>query len=135
MARHIVEKCSDGEHLRGQVQDAAAKVGLLEEEVDFTEHLIRVYESVGRLCWRLDTVQEALQQEDLIRAAKELVQGEGEVESLGTGPNARAKAIIQARFGSLRDDITANLLGYWNAMIQVSMTPGTLSIKHQTLRT
>jgi len=107
-------------------------VGLLEEEVDFTDTVIAVYERVGRLRSRLDSIQEALQREQLDRAVRELVEAKGDAESIRANPSTRVFAVIRSKLGSLHEDAKARLLDRWRSMIHVGSTPPTISIKHQT---
>lgn len=107
-------------------------MGLLAEEVDFTDTVIAVYERVGRLRGRLDSIQEALQREQLDRAVRELVEAKGDAEITRASPSTRAFAVIRARLGSLHEDVKARLLDHWGSMIRVGSTPPTISIRNQT---
>ncbi len=102
------------------------------EEVDFTDTVIAAFERVGRLRGRLDSIQEALQREQLDRAVRELVEAKGDAGSIRSSSSTRVFAVIRARLGSLHEDAKARLLDHWGSMIHVGSTPPTISIKHQT---
>ena len=91
-----------------------------------------VYDRVRRSRRKLDTVLEALQHKDPSHAAQELVEGETEVEGLRTSTNNRVMAVLRARLGTLRKDVTADLLDRWRSMIYIGLTPRSINIKQQT---
>lgn len=107
-------------------------MGLLREEVNFTATVIAVYERVGRLRGKLDSIQEALQQEQLDRAVKELVEAKDDAENIRATSSTRVFAVIRARLSSLHEDAKTRLLDHWGSMIHVGSTPPTISIKLQT---
>lgn len=123
---------TEGQDLRAQRQDASSKMSLLVEEVEFTETIIAVYERVGALRRRLDSIHEHLQQDQLIEAATEVITAEAEVESLQTSPNTRAVTVIRDRLSSLRKDVTAVLLDCWKPLVGVSPSPPSIRVSQGT---
>lgn len=131
-AQQIIRQDKEGEHLRFQAQDAASKMGLLTEEVNFTNTLISVYERVGRLRHKLDSIQAALQRQQLHGAIGELVEAENEFEGVQASPSTRVFMVLHARLASLHEDARARLLDHWSTMVYVGSTPPTIRIKHQS---
>lgn len=106
-------------------------MGLLKEEVLFTDTLIAVYERIDWIRKRLDDVQESILREESNQAIEGLVAAENELLSLTPGPSTRVTSLLRTKLSRLREDATARMLEYWRSMVYFDSPTATFNIKHQ----
>ncbi|KAL8826478.1 MAG: hypothetical protein Q9191_003779 [Dirinaria sp. TL-2023a] len=130
-SKQIIEDTVAGDHLQDEIRDASAKVGLLKEEVLFTETLIAVYERIDRIRKRLDEVQDSMLREESDQAIEGLVAAENELRTLTPSPTTRVTSLLRTKLSRLHEDATARMLEYWRSMVYFDSLTASFNIKHQ----
>lgn len=113
-----------------KVEDAAAKVGLIETEIAFNQAVTETLEEVQRLCQQLDGGRTALQNGQIM-AAIDTWQAADEVikrDSLFT--NTNVMGILSDNAAGLRREIDDSLRLRWSEQLMVDKQNGKLTISN-----
>lgn len=123
-----------GEILQDQVNDAANKVDLLQEELAFNETLARTLGIIRGLRQTLCLVEKAVQNSDFLAAEKFLEKAEDELAKVLASQNPKVAGLIQAKIADLRYAVVESLTDFWKILVQVDHTDLSISIKDQIQR-
>lgn len=123
------------EILKGQVNDAASKVGLLKEELAFSETLARTLGIIHGLRQTLSLIEEALQNDDFMVAERLLEKAEDELAKVLASQNPKVAGVLQAKIADLRYTLVDSLTDCWKSLVHVDPKGLSVSIKDHTQRT
>ncbi len=130
-SRAIVTQAQDGQKLQDQVNDAASKVRLLQNEVVFNESLATTMERILAVRRTLDHIQEAILGNNLLEAAGLLDQGNAELGSLQECQNSRVAGLLRTRIADLRQGVVMDTRKCWSDLICINAAASTITIKQQ----
>lgn len=116
------------------MQDSLGKVGLLNEEVAFTEALTTVYGRIDRIRRSLDAIQESILRDDVVQTINPLITAEDDLRGISIGLNSRVNRLLSTKLSRLREDTTASLLDSWRSMVYFDRGRATFYIKHDCRR-
>ncbi len=120
-----------GQKSQDQVNDAASKVRLLQNEIVFNESLGKTMERILVVRRTLDRIQEAVLGNKLFEAAGLLDQGDAEISSLRECQNSRVAGVLRARIADLRQDVVTSTRECWSKLVCINTATSTITIKQQ----
>ena len=119
-SKDIVSFAAQGANLQETARDAANKVAFLEDEVAFNESITGTLKKVQELKETADTVQNALNNDQLAEATKLLKQAERQLGGLPEASGTRLVDVAKVRLDQLRAVLTETLTRYWHGLISVN---------------
>lgn len=118
-AREIVSQHENTKPLELKVEDAAAKVALVETEIAFNEAVRNTLEVVDRLCQKLETGRAELSN-GRVMAAIEILEATGTtIQSDSLFTNTNMMSILSESVAGLRREVVDFLLTRWNDLLSV----------------
>ncbi|KAL4927130.1 uncharacterized protein BDV17DRAFT_282784 [Aspergillus undulatus] len=132
-AREIVKQHENTRPLQLKVEDAAAKVRLVEKEIVFNQAVAKTLEEVQRLCQQLDATRALCQDGHVTAAIDNLEAIEHAISLDSCFRNTNAMAIISEKVAAIRREIVDFLRNQWNKALKFDYKQGKLSISGNTL--
>jgi centromere/kinetochore protein ZW10 len=96
-AKEILQHAEEGKANTARVQDAASKVGLLNNEIAYNESLARVIEQLRDISTLLDSAQDAAVRGHVMYAIERLEDVDGAFKNLGRFGNTRVVAVLKGK--------------------------------------
>ncbi|KAM5490915.1 ribosome biogenesis protein ytm1 [Microsporum audouinii] len=127
-AREIVKNYEKSQALRSQVDDTAAKVGLLRRESAFTQSLRETLEKARVIDQNIDAARAAGHEHDLETAIQKVEDICRDLEQLALPRDSSIITILTDKASSARRSICATLQNTWNDLVCIEK-PGTLTVK------
>ncbi|KAL9118319.1 MAG: hypothetical protein Q9187_005137 [Circinaria calcarea] len=134
LSHGIVAQADEGSQLQVVVDDAAAKVGLLNGEVAFNEALAGILQEIKELQSTLASVQGATVDYRLLDAVSLLQEAERQLASTRAGRNTRPAELLGKKIADLRVAVEKTLTDSWDSIIHIDATSSLISIQHETKR-
>ncbi|KAL5362356.1 hypothetical protein BJX96DRAFT_177082 [Aspergillus floccosus] len=133
-AREIVEQHGHTKPLQLKVEDAAAKVQLIETEIAFNQAVTDTLEEVQRLCQQLDAGRATLAEGKIMSAIDTLEETEKAVRSESLISNTNVSHVLLQNVSDLRREITDRLRNRWTEQLLVDKKNGTLTVSESPER-
>ncbi|GES62533.1 centromere/kinetochore protein zw10 [Aspergillus terreus] len=127
-AREIVEQHEHTRPLQLKVEDAAAKVQLIETEIAFNQAVTDTLEEVQRLCQQLDAGRATLAEGKIMSAIDTLEETEKAVRSESLITNTNVSHVLLETVSDLRREITDFLRNRWTEQLRVDKRNGKLTV-------
>ncbi|GLB03249.1 hypothetical protein AtubIFM57258_007826 [Aspergillus tubingensis] len=127
-AREIVEQHEKTQPLQLKVEDASAKVGLIETEIAFNQAVTSALTEVQKLCKQLDDGRAALGEGRTMAAIDTLESTEHAVKRSSHFTNTNVLHILLENAAGLRKDIMEAVRNRWNEQLHIDKTEGKLTI-------
>ncbi|PLN83036.1 hypothetical protein BDW42DRAFT_165702 [Aspergillus taichungensis] len=118
-AREIVAQHENSKPLQMKVEDAAAKVGLVETEIVFNEAVTRALEEVQRLYQQLEAGRVTLREGRVMKAIDTLEEVEGSVNRDRLFSNTNVMHVLFENVAELRREIIVSLHARWAEQLNV----------------
>ncbi|KAJ5112327.1 hypothetical protein N7532_000372 [Penicillium argentinense] len=118
-AREIVEQHEQTDPLRSKVEDAKAKVGLVETEIAFNQAVAETLEEVQRLCQKLESGRALLASGNITAAIEQLGATEAALREDTFFANTNVMSILTVEVSRLRQDIEESLRLRWAKQLNV----------------
>lgn len=128
-AREIVEQHEQTGPLRSKVEDANAKVGLIETEIAFNEAVAGTLEEVQRLCQQIEAARASLASGDISTAIEQLEAIQGALGDDTFFANTNVMSILTIESSRLRQDIEDAVHLRWDKQLYVDCHKGELRIE------
>ena len=129
IANHIVTRADEGSNLESKVQDASAKLDLLQREVTFNGALEETLQRLLELRNSLSAGQAAILRGDLLDAVSLLQNTEHNLETLQVCRKTRIAELIRTRSADLRTGCQTALTAQWESTIQPRPASSKISIR------
>ncbi|CAG8188527.1 unnamed protein product [Penicillium olsonii] len=123
-AREIVAQHEHTEPLQAKVEDARAKVALVETEIAFNEAVTGTLEEVQRLCQQLETGRAALKDGNITTAIEYLESTHVAVGKDAFFTNTNVMSILSGEVSLLRSEITEALRKRWAEQLKIDRAQG-----------
>ncbi|KAF2454783.1 hypothetical protein BDY21DRAFT_290610 [Lineolata rhizophorae] len=136
-ASSIVASAHDSASLTAAVDDAQARVNLLESELVFNERVEASLEAVAGIAALLDEAQEDALRDELVRALENVEEAVETMERVleGVGEEGRGMTAVAAalreRGAQLRGAIAENAVECWNALVVVDPGQRKVTVKDE----
>ncbi|KAJ5907429.1 hypothetical protein N7495_000111 [Penicillium taxi] len=127
-AREIVAQHEFTKPLHAKVEDAKAKVGLIETEISFNEAVAETLEELQRLCQQLEAGRIALQLGEITTAIEQLESTDKAIETDTFFNNSNVMAILTVEVARLRQEIEDYLLIRWSVQMRIDRTKGEFQV-------
>ncbi|BCS00890.1 uncharacterized protein AKAW2_51231S [Aspergillus luchuensis] len=127
-AREIVEQHEKTQPLQLKVEDASAKVGLIETEIAFNQAVASALTEVQKLCKQLDDGRAALGDGRTMAAIDILESTEHAIKRSSHFTNTNVLHILLENAAGLRKDIMEAVRNRWNEQLHIDKTEGKLTI-------
>ncbi|KAJ5485058.1 hypothetical protein N7539_005046 [Penicillium diatomitis] len=127
-AREIVAQHEQTGPLRSQVEDATAKVSLMETEITFNQAVADTLEDVQRLCDQLDDGRQALDAGDMGRAIELLDSTQSAMGEDTFFTNTNVMSIFSLETARFREEVENKLISRWNEQLKVDRSSGTFEV-------
>ncbi|KAJ5673821.1 Retrograde transport protein Dsl1 C-terminal [Penicillium macrosclerotiorum] len=127
-AREIVAQHEQTKPLRSKVEDASAKVGLIETEIAFNQAVTDTLEEVQRLCQQLESGRAALATGQISAAIKQLELIDGAIGSDTNFAHTNVMGILSTEVARLRQEIEDALRLRWSKQLNVDRQKGEFQI-------
>ncbi|KAL2808114.1 hypothetical protein BJX63DRAFT_424877 [Aspergillus granulosus] len=132
-AREIVKQHENTIPLQSKVEDAAAKVDLLEKEIVFNQAVMTTLEEVQAICRQLNSTRALCQDGKITDAIENLEAIEHAINQDGCFKHANARELLLEDVSSLRQDLVGLLHSRWNKHLDLNHKEGTLTISKDEL--
>uniref|UniRef100_A0A093V1P7 Centromere/kinetochore protein zw10 like n=1 Tax=Talaromyces marneffei PM1 TaxID=1077442 RepID=A0A093V1P7_TALMA len=119
-ARNIVAQHERTQPLRARVEDAAAKVKLINTELAFNEGVTHVLEEVQKFSAYISSGRKAVEGERINESITSLEAAQEFLQSSNLSKYSNVASLVQGRSSSLRNDIVNLLLSCWTRQVRVS---------------
>ncbi|KAJ5171525.1 uncharacterized protein N7500_004308 [Penicillium coprophilum] len=123
-AREIVAQHEHTEPLQAKVEDARAKVALVETEIAFNQAVAGTLEEVHRLCQQLEAGRAALRNGQITVAIEQLESTDAAVGKDAFFTNTNVMGILSDEVSSLRLEIVEALRSRWADQLKVDRQQG-----------
>ncbi|OQE06076.1 hypothetical protein PENVUL_c020G00308 [Penicillium vulpinum] len=123
-AREIVAQHEHTEPLQAKVEDARAKVALVETEIAFNQAVAGTLEEVHRLCQQLETGRAALRNGQITTAIEQLESTDAAVGKDAFFTNTNVMGILSDEVSLLRSEIVEALRSRWADQLKVDRQKG-----------
>ncbi|OOF97861.1 hypothetical protein ASPCADRAFT_205131 [Aspergillus carbonarius ITEM 5010] len=127
-AREIVEQHEKTPPLQLRVEDASAKVGLIETEIVFNQAVASALTEVQNLCGQLDDGRTALREGRVMTAIEILEATEHAVKQNSHFTNTNVLHILLENTAGLRKDVVEAVRHSWNGQLLIDKREGKLVI-------
>lgn len=128
-AKEIVQHAEEGQATTAHVQDAASKVGLLNEEIAYNESLARIVEQLRDISLLLDSAQDAAVRGHTMYAIERLEDANGAFEGLGPFATTRAVSVLRSKESQMRKAVVETLTDSWSRLLEVDAANNKVSLK------
>lgn len=128
-SKEILQHAEEGKANTARVQDAASKVGLLNNEIAYNESLARVIEQLRDISTLLDSAQDAAVRGHVMYAIERLEDVDGAFKSLGRFGNTRVVAVLKGKEAQMRKAIIDVLTESWSGLLDVDAVNNKVSLK------
>ncbi|KAG0156936.1 hypothetical protein PDIDSM_4119 [Penicillium digitatum] len=123
-AREIVAQHEHTEPLKAKVEDARAKVALVETEIAFNQAVAGSLEQVHRLCQQLEAGRAALRRGQITTAIEQLESTDAAVGKDAFFTNTNVMGILSDEVSMLRSEIVEALHSRWADQLKVDRQQG-----------
>jgi centromere/kinetochore protein ZW10 len=134
-ARSIVEEAAAGRALLAHVEDAAAKVALLERELKLSETLEGALDTLQVIVGLIESSNNALGEDEISGALDKLLQAEKVLTGLrrdGRGVrDCRAVGLLEKRISAVRGSIVDEVLEYWRELVTPNAVQKSITVSQQ----
>lgn len=127
-------QADEGSQLQTAVDDAAAKINLLNGEVAFNESLSCTLQGISELRSILDSIQGATLEHRLLDAVTSLQEAEQQLGSIRAGRSTRPAELLGAKIADSRIALEKALTEYWDSIIHIDATNSMISIQNEAER-
>ncbi|KAJ5105495.1 hypothetical protein NUU61_002842 [Penicillium alfredii] len=127
-AREIVAQHEHTHPLQAKVDDASAKVGLIETEIAFNQAVAGTLEQVQRLCQQLDTGRTALGNGQITAAIEQLESTTAAISEDTFFTNTNVMSILTAEVARLRQEIVEALRLRWGDLLKIDRQKGEFQV-------
>jgi centromere/kinetochore protein ZW10 len=127
-ARDIVAQHEHTKPLEAKVEDASAKVGLIETEIAFNQAVAETLEEVQRLCQQLDSGRTALANGQITTAIDQLEVTDTAIGGDTFFTNTNVMSILSLEVSRLRQEIEEALRLRWSEQLKVDQEKGEFRI-------
>jgi centromere/kinetochore protein ZW10 len=128
-AREIVEQHGQTDSIRSKVEDASAKVGLIETEIAFNEAVAGTLEVVQRLCQQLEAARVSLASGDITAAIEQLEAIQAALGDNTFSANTNVMSILTLEGSRLRQEIEEAVRLRWSQQLHLDRQKGELRIE------
>lgn len=111
-----------------KVEDASAKVRLIQTEIAFNQAVTRTLEEVRELCQRLDAGRRNLEDGRIMAAIDTVDAVEHSVQKDSLFANTNVKHILVQNVAELRNQIAEDLRARWNNLLKVDKQAGSFEV-------
>ncbi|KAJ6172014.1 Retrograde transport protein Dsl1 C-terminal [Penicillium chermesinum] len=127
-AREIVAQHEQTKPLRAKVEDAGAKVGLIETEIAFNQAVAETLEEVQQLFQQLAAVRAALASHQIAIAIENLEAAQAGLSKNASFSNTNVMDILLAEAAKRRNEVEEALRARWNQQLQINGSKGEFRI-------
>lgn len=127
-AREIIAQHENTRPLQLKVEDASAKVRLIQTEIAFNQAVTRTLEEVRELCQRLDAGRRNLEDGRIMAAIDTVDAVEHSVQKDSLFANTNVKHILVQNVAELRNQIAEDLRARWNNLLKVDKQAGSFEV-------
>ncbi|KAJ5725699.1 uncharacterized protein N7483_007056 [Penicillium malachiteum] len=127
-AREIVSQHEQTKPLQAKVDDAHAKVGLIETEIAFNEAVAETLEEVQRLCQQLESGRAALGTGRIMTAIEHLESASSAIQKDTPFSNTNVMGILLEETTRLRKEIEEAVQHRWSEQLKVDRAMGQFHI-------
>ncbi|KAI9370780.1 hypothetical protein BJX61DRAFT_548759 [Aspergillus egyptiacus] len=127
-AREIVKQHENFQPLRSKVDDAAAKVGLIEKEIDFNQAVTDTLEEVQNLWQQLDSARTLCRDGQIMNAIDSLEAIERTISLDSCFRNINVMRLLLEKVAALRREIVGFLHTRWNKHLELDQKKGQLVV-------
>ncbi|PYH93754.1 hypothetical protein BO71DRAFT_380908 [Aspergillus ellipticus CBS 707.79] len=131
-AREIVEQHEKTNPLQLRVEDASAKVDLIETEIAFNQAVASALKEVQGLCGQLDDGRAALGEGRIMPAIEVLEATKEAVKQNSHFANTNVLDILLDNISGLRKDIIEAVQNRWNMLLRIDKTEGKMVVSEST---
>ncbi|KAL4964715.1 uncharacterized protein BDV14DRAFT_71303 [Aspergillus stella-maris] len=132
-AREIVNQHENTQPLQLNVEDAAAKVGLVETEIVFNQAVTDTLEEVQGVCQQLDATRTLCQDGQIMAAIDNLEAIEHAISLDSCFKNTNVRGILSENVTSLRHEIVKFLRSRWHKHLELDHKQGKVTISGDAL--
>lgn len=129
-AREIVAQHENTKPLQLKVEDAGAKVGLIETEIAFNQAVTDTLEEVQRLCQQLDGGRTALENGQIMAAIDTWESAEKVIKRDSLFTNTNVMSILSENAAGLRREIEESIRQRWSEQFTVNKQQAKLAIQN-----
>ena len=130
-AREIVAQHEHTKPLQAKVEDASAKVGLIETEIAFNQAVAETLEEVQRLCQQLESGRAALVNGQITTAIDQLDATNAAIGGESFFTNTNVMSILSLEVSRLRQEIEEALRLRWSEQLKVDRQKGEFQVTKQ----
>ncbi|PWY86140.1 centromere/kinetochore protein Zw10 [Aspergillus heteromorphus CBS 117.55] len=127
-AREIVEQHEKTNPLQLRVEDASAKVDLIETEIAFNQAVASALKEVQSLCGQLDEGRTALDEGRIMPAIEILEATEQAITQSSHFSNTNVLHILLESVAGLRKDVMEAVRNRWNKQLNIDKTEGKMVV-------
>lgn len=127
----IVQFAKDGRALREKLQDASAKVKLLDGEVVFNDSVVDTLRELQNVRTTTDATSAAIEHGQLVEASKSLKQSEVQASRIGSLVGTGLIGVIRERIEKIRSKVIDIVEETWSKLIVVDSSTHRLTIHTQ----
>lgn len=128
-AREIVEQHGQTDPIRSEVEDASAKVGLIETEIAFNEAVAGTLEVVQRLCHQLEAARASLARGKIAAAIEQLEAIQAALGDDTFFANTNVMSILTIEGSRLRQEVEEAVRLRWSQQLNVDRQKGEIRIE------
>ncbi|KAJ5647132.1 Retrograde transport protein Dsl1 C-terminal [Penicillium lividum] len=127
-AREIVYQHEQTKPLRAKLEDASAKVTLIETEIAFNQAVTETLEEVQRLCQQLESGRATLGAGQIAAAIEQLESTKAAIEADAPFSNTNVMSILSGEVARLRDEIDEASRLRWSDQVKIDRSKGEFRI-------
>ncbi|KAJ5655381.1 hypothetical protein N7507_007331 [Penicillium longicatenatum] len=131
-AREIVSQHEQTSPLREKVEDASAKVALIETEIAFNQTVTETLEEVQRLCQQLESGHSTLATGNITAAIEQLESIKTAIEADSPFSNTNVMGILSGEVARFREEIEEALRLRWSNQVKIDRAKGEFRIADGT---
>ncbi|KAL5050387.1 hypothetical protein BDW71DRAFT_173756 [Aspergillus fruticulosus] len=132
-AREIVKQHENTRPLQLKVDDAAAKVELVEREIVFNQAVTDTLEQVQGLCQQLDAIRPLYEDDQITAAIDKLEAIENAINLDNCFKNTNVMVLLIENVAAMRQEIVEFLRRRWQRYLDLDIKQGKLVISRDTL--
>ncbi|KAL4781189.1 hypothetical protein BJX76DRAFT_350336 [Aspergillus varians] len=132
-AREIVKQHENTKPLQLKVEDASAKVDLVDKELVFNQAVTDTLEEVQGLCQQLDATRTLCQDGQITAAIDNLEAIEHAMNLDSCFKNTNVMQLLSENVATMRREIVDLLRGRWNKHLELDYKQGILAVSVETL--
>ncbi|KAL4878499.1 hypothetical protein BJY04DRAFT_209193 [Aspergillus karnatakaensis] len=133
-AREIVKQHENTKPLQLKVEDASAKIDLVEREIVFNKAVTDTLEEVQSVCQQLDTTRTLYQDDQITAAIDSLEAIEKALDSDSCFKNTNVMGLLQENVATLRQEFVDFLHDRWVKALQLDHKQGKLTVSGNILK-